>query len=324
MTFEILYEPNPNPDDIQVLNNGIAEHTKQKKELDPLNSFAYFIRDQDGKITGGCAGTNLYGSLYIDQLWLNENLRGKGYGTKLLQEAENFAKNNKCSFMAVNTFDWEALDFYKKLGFTVEFERRGFLKDSVFYFLRKDLIPNITNHVIDTLDIATLNESHIDEIVSSFNSIGWTKPRSIYKSYILEQKQNLRSIFLAKVHGRFCGYVTIKWKSNYEPFDINNIPEISDLNVLPTFRNNGIGTLLVQQCENAARQHGHTEIGIGVGMTRDYGNAQRLYARLGFVPDGNGLHYKYKAANYSETVKVDDDLVLYLKKMLGFSDGKDR
>jgi len=39
-----------------------------------------------------------------------------------------------------HTFDWEALDFYKKLGFYVEFERKGFDKNSVFYFLRKDLI----------------------------------------------------------------------------------------------------------------------------------------------------------------------------------------
>jgi len=35
---------------------------------------------------------------------------------------------------------WEALDFYKKLGFYIEFERKGFDKDSIFYFLRKNLI----------------------------------------------------------------------------------------------------------------------------------------------------------------------------------------
>lgn len=37
--------------------------------------------------------------------------------------------------------DWEALGFYQKLGFIIEFERRGFLKDSVFYFLRKKFSP---------------------------------------------------------------------------------------------------------------------------------------------------------------------------------------
>jgi ribosomal protein S18 acetylase RimI-like enzyme len=104
-----------------------------------LDFFAFFIRDEQGKIVGGCAGDNLYGCLYVGQLWLTEQLRGNGYGTKLMQEAENLARKSDCNFMAVNTFNWEALDFYKKLGFYVEFERKGFDKNSIFYFLRKDL-----------------------------------------------------------------------------------------------------------------------------------------------------------------------------------------
>ena len=35
---------------------------------------------------------------------------------------------------------WEALGFYQKVGFRIEFERHGFLHDSIFYFLRKDFV----------------------------------------------------------------------------------------------------------------------------------------------------------------------------------------
>ena len=94
----------------------------------------------NGKVIGGCGGDNMYGGLYVGQLWVTESLRGNGYGTQLMQKAEALAKESKCNFIAVNTFDWEVLDFYKKLGFYVEFERKGFDKNSVFYFLRKDLI----------------------------------------------------------------------------------------------------------------------------------------------------------------------------------------
>lgn len=139
MAYKILYESNPHPDDIQLLNNGISENTKQKKEMKQLDFFAFFIRDENEKIVGGCAGDNMYGCLYVGQLWVAEQLRGQGYGAKLMHEAENLAKKSECNFMAVNTFDWEALDFYKKLGFYVEFERHGFFKKSIFYFLRKDL-----------------------------------------------------------------------------------------------------------------------------------------------------------------------------------------
>lgn len=57
-------------------------------------------------------------------------------------------------------------------------------------------------------------------------------------------------------------------------------------------------------------------IGFGVGLTADYGSAQRLYIHLRYVPDGKGIYYKYHAIKYSELVPVDDDLVLYLTKSL--------
>ena len=56
------------------------------------------------------------------------------------EENEKFGKEKGCTFATVNTMDWEALGFYKRQGFTIEFERHGFKKESVFYFLRKPLL----------------------------------------------------------------------------------------------------------------------------------------------------------------------------------------
>jgi GNAT superfamily N-acetyltransferase len=139
MNYTITYEANPNPNDIQFLNDGIIAEHKRKKDMKPLDFFAYFIRDDQGLIVGGCAGDNMYGGLFVGQLWVKEDLRGKGYGAQLMSLAEELARKSQCRFIAVNTFDWEALDFYEKLGFYVEFARHGFDKNSVFYFLRKDL-----------------------------------------------------------------------------------------------------------------------------------------------------------------------------------------
>jgi len=139
MTYEIIFEENPRSDDIQCLNDRIIEEHKKKKDLKPLTFFGFFIKDREGEILAGCAGNTMYGSLFIGNLWVSETLRGKGVGTQLMQRAEQLAKERDCRFIALNTFDWEALDFYKKQGFTVELERRGFDKNSVFCFLRKDL-----------------------------------------------------------------------------------------------------------------------------------------------------------------------------------------
>jgi ribosomal protein S18 acetylase RimI-like enzyme len=137
--YSIIFEKNPHSNDIQILNDGIMSEHKKKMNMKPLDFFAYFIRNDNSKIVGGCAGDNMYGGLFVGQLWVQEALRGKGYGKQLMSLAEDLAKKSQCRFISVNTFGWEALDFYKKLGFYVEFERCGFDKDSIFYFLRKDI-----------------------------------------------------------------------------------------------------------------------------------------------------------------------------------------
>ena len=139
MNYSINYESNPNPEDIQHLNDAISDQAKNKKGMMSLGFFGFFIRDRKGMLVGGCAGDNMYGAVFVGQLWVKDELRNQGYGTALMQKAEDLARKNNCNFIAVNTFDWEALDFYKNLGFYVEFERKGFDKDSIFYFLRKDL-----------------------------------------------------------------------------------------------------------------------------------------------------------------------------------------
>lgn|SRR3990167_3827140 len=166
------------------------------------------------------------------------------------------------------------------------------------------------------LTLSSLESTDIKDIVDAFKSIGWNKPISLFKAYLKDQSEGIRSVIVAKVNGEFCGYVTLKFKSQYPYFTQNNIPEISDLNVLPEYQNAGIGTKLIIACEKLAHERGCRIVGIGVGMTRDYGNAQRLYVKHGYIPDGNGLHYKNQPLRYGDKVSVDDDLVLYFTKWL--------
>lgn len=165
-------------------------------------------------------------------------------------------------------------------------------------------------------NLRLLKEDDIDQIVTAFKNIGWNKPRSIYESYLLEQINNTRSIIVVMENNIFCGYVTIKWESDYFSFKQQSIPEISDLNVLPDYRNQGVGSKLIAICESMAKEQGYSVIGLGVGLTADYGNAQRLYVRLGYVPDGHGLFYKNVPISFGSNVIVDDDLVIYLSKPL--------
>lgn len=169
---------------------------------------------------------------------------------------------------------------------------------------------------MNKLTLTPLSQTDLDEIVLAFKQIGWHKPKSIYETYLKEQSSRRRSILIARDTGKFCGYVTLKWVSEYPSFAEKNIPEIADLNVLPQYQKKGIGTKLIRACEDLVKDQERALIGLGVGLTADYGNAQRLYIQLGYVPDGHGLHSKNIPAKYGEKINVDDDLVIYLTKIL--------
>ena len=163
--------------------------------------------------------------------------------------------------------------------------------------------------------IRPFNSEDIPEIVAAFTELGWHKPASQYELYLAEQGLRLRDVYVTFFKGQFAGYLTICWKSDYEPFRDANIPEITDFNVLPKFRRLGIGTQLMDKAE-AEIARVSSIAGIGVGMTADYGAAQRLYILRGYVPDGRGLYSKGHPVQYSQEIKVDDDLVLYFTKKL--------
>lgn len=154
MTLRLSFTENPDPDDVQVLTSGIKAYAKQEKGFESLDFFACFIHDSDNTIVGGCSGGTLYGGLHIDNLWVSERIRHKGWGTKLMHSALKYGQKKGCAFATVNTMDWEAIEFYQKLGFKLEFERHGFQKNSVFYFLRKEFQESANTSVYNELTSA--------------------------------------------------------------------------------------------------------------------------------------------------------------------------
>ncbi len=171
------------------------------------------------------------------------------------------------------------------------------------------------------LTIRPLEPADIVPIAAAFAALGWDKPASQYEKYLSEQESGDRVALVALLGVQnlqileFAGYVTISWQSGYPSFREQNIPEIMDFNVLPQFRRQGIGARLMDAVEQRVATMG-SMVGIGVGMTADYGAAQRMYVKRGYVPDGRGLFSRGAPVQYGQTVPVDDDLVLYFTKNL--------
>jgi len=163
--------------------------------------------------------------------------------------------------------------------------------------------------------IRSMNMNDPVVISESFKEQGWNKPIELYIRYLQEQENKQRVSLIAEIDGVFAGYVNVLWESYYPSFKENGIPEINDFNVLIKFRRLGIGNRLMDKAEEIIKERSAVA-GIGVGLFSDYGAAQVLYVKRGYIPDGKGIHNGHQYIGYGETVVIDDDVALYLTKRL--------
>ena len=166
--------------------------------------------------------------------------------------------------------------------------------------------------------IRPLGQTDIPKIVSRY-SFPWSTPektRILWDNYYQEQQEGIRTVAVLKVENEILGYGSLLRKPESPFFTQKNIPEINAIWIDEDYRRQGLGTALIKWIENLARQEDYHQIGIGVGLYKDYGPAQQLYFQLGYIPDGNGITYKGQATIPGQSYPLDDDLILWLIKTL--------
>lgn len=138
-TMKFTFTEDPSEEEIAILSKGIADDVWEIRNTEYFKPFAIFHKNEDGIILAGCNGMLLFGSLYVDQLWVDKQLRHQGIGSSLMKKIEAYARQTSCVMITLNTMDWQALPFYQKLGFKIDFERSGYQSDSKMFFLSKYL-----------------------------------------------------------------------------------------------------------------------------------------------------------------------------------------
>jgi len=136
--YKVVVDYAPTEADNAVVREGIVAFNENVLgERD--KAFSIFLKNGQGKVFGGIQAFMGTESIYIDVLWVEGNLQKQGYGKQLLDTAEREAVKNGCVFSAVDSFDFQAEEFYLKNGY----KRVGELKNCWFghskFFLRKDL-----------------------------------------------------------------------------------------------------------------------------------------------------------------------------------------
>lgn len=109
---------------------------REEAESEPLN---LYVEDEKGNLMAGLVAETFGNWLEIEYLFVKEELRGQGIGSKLLQRAESEAKKRNCRFAFVNTYQFQAPDFYLSHGYKEVFILQDYPYTGKRYYYQKDL-----------------------------------------------------------------------------------------------------------------------------------------------------------------------------------------
>lgn len=136
LKFEISSEPSEA--DADRIGELLSEHSLAKGVVWDQEPLHILLRD-GGKIVGGLIGKTVCGWLHIGRLAVSSDLRGQGYGRRLMQEAERIALERGCHSAWLDTHSFQAPGFYERLGYS----QFGMLEDHPIgerrYFFAKRL-----------------------------------------------------------------------------------------------------------------------------------------------------------------------------------------
>jgi len=120
-----------------------GKHSVRCKGIDGLaqEPISFEIRENENLV--GCVVVQLFwGQLHIKYLLVEDRYRSHGIARRLMEHAFEFGITQGCRFAFVETMDFQAPEFYQKLGFTIDFVRRGYDRETSFFYLSKILLPH--------------------------------------------------------------------------------------------------------------------------------------------------------------------------------------
>ena len=133
--YEIVFTEKP---EWGIIGSGISAYNKQQAGDDSGKTLCFVIQGPKKEIVGGVIGATYWDWLYIDLMWIREDLRGQGYGQQLLELAEEEARKRGARNAYLDTFSFQAPNFYKKHGYYFG-ELQNFPPGHQRFFLQKKL-----------------------------------------------------------------------------------------------------------------------------------------------------------------------------------------
>ena len=137
--YQIVYVDNPEESAWGIIGRGLSTYNVQQTGDQRFQRLCFALQTTDQEIVGGALGELYWGWFHLDLLWVKDELRGHGYGHCLLVTVEDEARKRGSKNVYLDTFCFQAQDFYKERGYQVFGALSDFPPGHQRYFLSKQL-----------------------------------------------------------------------------------------------------------------------------------------------------------------------------------------
>ena len=114
------------PENIKnIISSGHGKYEASHGIICNYKPFYFLAKDKSGELLGALQGYSAFSEIYIDDLWVDSSQRGKGIGRILMTKLEENFTGKGFNNINLVTSAFQAVEFYKKCGYEVEFFRKN-------------------------------------------------------------------------------------------------------------------------------------------------------------------------------------------------------
>ena len=116
----LMLTETPDREAVAVIEDGLKQFNKENAGYSDSRLLAVLVSNQETRqVVAGLLGRTSLGLFFIDLFFLPDDLRGKGLGSRIIQQAEDEARRRGCSAAFLYTISFQAPGFYERHGYRV-------------------------------------------------------------------------------------------------------------------------------------------------------------------------------------------------------------
>ncbi|MEJ2630175.1 MAG: GNAT family N-acetyltransferase [Acidihalobacter sp.] len=139
MPYSFIVTDNAEEADVKAILAPLRQFNENQAGPSGHRPLGVLLHDEGEQVVGGMWGATSYGWLFTQLLVVPEHLRGRGFGTRLMQLAEEEALARGCHDAWLDTHEFQARAFYERLGYTCFGELPDYPRGHARFFMRKSL-----------------------------------------------------------------------------------------------------------------------------------------------------------------------------------------